>query len=124
MSGQIPVAICLVLVFSGMLCQSTNIKVIEANIIIEAGNFIKYEIMIIPILEGEVTPTWIKFEFINIDGTNATISSTMHFSDGHEWDSITTFDIASGSSTGGQGIQHGHQLGRGPHQSGLTQGSS
>jgi hypothetical protein len=49
-------AICLVLVFFGMLCQSTSIKVIEANSIIEAGSFVRYEVAITPILEGEVTP--------------------------------------------------------------------
>jgi hypothetical protein len=83
-----------------MLCQSTSIKVIEANSIIEAGSFVRYEVAITPILEGEVTPTGVNFEFITIDSTNATISSTIHFSDGGEWDSTTTFDIESGSSTG------------------------
>lgn len=100
MSRQILVAICLALVFLGMLCQSTNVKVIEANSIIEAGDFIKYEVTITPILEGEVTPTGVNFEFINIEGTNATISSTIHFSDGDEWGSTTTFDIVFGSSMG------------------------
>lgn len=93
-------AICLVLVFFGMLCQSTSIKVIEANSIIEAGSFVRYEVAITSILEGVVTPTGVNFEFIDIDGTNATISSTIYFSDGDEWDSTTTFDIESGSSTG------------------------
>lgn len=100
MSRQILVAICLVLVFFGMLCQSTSIKVIEANSIIEAGSFVRYEVAITSILEGVVTPTGVNFEFIDIDGTNATISSTIYFSDGDEWDSTTTFDIESGSSTG------------------------
>jgi hypothetical protein len=57
MSRQILVAICLVLVFFGMLCQSTSIKVIEASSIIEVGSFVRYEVAITPILEGEVTPT-------------------------------------------------------------------
>ena len=100
MSRQILVAICLVLVFFGMLCQSTSIKVIEASSIIEAGSFVRYEVAITSILEGVVTPTGVNFEFIDIDGTNATISSTIYFSDGDEWDSTTTFDIESGSSTG------------------------
>lgn len=100
MSRQILVAICLTLIFSGLLCQNTNVKVIEANSIIEAGDFIKYELTITPILEEVVTPTGVNFEFINIEGTNATISSKIHLSDGDEWDSTTTFDIASGSSTG------------------------
>jgi hypothetical protein len=100
MSKQILVTIYLALVFFGMLCQSTNVKVIEANSIIEAGDFIKYEVTITPIFEGVVTPTGVNFEFINIEGTNATISSTIHLSDGDEWDSTTTFDIVSGSSTG------------------------
>ena len=93
-------AICLVLVFFGMLCQSTSIKVIETSSIIEAGSFVRYEVAITSILEGVVTPTGVNFEFIDIDGTNATISSTIYFSDGDEWDSTTTFDIESGSSTG------------------------
>ena len=93
-------AICLVLVFFGMLCQSTSIMVIEASSIIEAGSFVRYEVAITSILEGVVTPTGVNFEFIDIDGTNATISSTIYFSDGDEWDSTTTFDIVSGSSTG------------------------
>jgi hypothetical protein len=83
-----------------MLCQSTSIKVIEASSIIEAGSFVRYEVAITSILEGVVTPTGVNFEFIDIDGTNATISSTIYFSDGDEWDSTTTFDIESGSSTG------------------------
>lgn len=93
-------AICLVLVFFGMLCQSTSIMVIEASSIIEAGSFVRYEVAITSILEGVVTPTGVNFEFIDIDGTNATISSTIYFSDGEQWDSTTTFDIESGSSTG------------------------
>jgi hypothetical protein len=51
-------------------------------------------------LKEKLPPTGFNFEFITIDGTNATISSTIHFSDGGEWDSTTTFDIVSGSSTG------------------------
>lgn len=74
--------------------------VIEASSIIEAGSFVRYEVAITSILEGVVTPTGVNFEFIDIDGTNATISSTIYFSDGEQWDSTTTFDIESGSSTG------------------------
>lgn len=100
MNRHIPAAICVALVCLGLLCQSTIVKVIEARVHIEAGHFIKYEVTITPILEGVVTPTWMKFEFTTIEGTNATIHSTIHLSDGQEWDATTTFDIVSGSSTG------------------------
>jgi len=94
------VEICVALAFIGMLCTSINLQVIEANENIQVGNFVKYDVTIAPKLEDEVTPTWIQFEFIHLEGTNATIGATMHLSDGTEWDSITNIDLLSGSGTG------------------------
>jgi hypothetical protein len=100
MNRHLPAAICVALVCLGLLWQGTTVEGVEAEAPIEAGHFIKYEITITPILEGVVTPTWMKFAFTTIEGTNATIQSTMHLSDGEEWDATTSFDMVSGSSTG------------------------
>jgi len=97
---HLPVVICVVLVCMGLLWQGTTVEGVEVGAPIEAGHFIRYEITITPILEGVVTPTWMKFAFTTIEGTNATIQSTMHLSDGEEWDATTSFDMVSGSSTG------------------------
>ncbi len=100
MKRQSTVAVWVVLVCVGLLCQWTTVQVVDAGAHIEVGHFIAYEITITPILEGVVTPTWMTFEVTTIAGTNATIQSTMYLSDGQELDATTSFDVVSGSSTG------------------------
>lgn len=93
-------AMCLALVFSGILCKSAKIQVIEASGTLEAGDWIKYQVTTNPVLKGEVTPTWIKFEFSSVEGTSATVQTTMHLSDGDEYGGKTTIDLLSGSNSG------------------------
>lgn len=83
-----------------MLSTSLGLQVIEANETIQIGNFVKYDVTITPTLEDEITPTWIRFEFIHLEGENATISAMMRLSDGTDWESVTNINMVSGSSTG------------------------
>lgn len=83
-----------------MLCISLSLQGIEANETIQVGNFVKYDVTITPTLEDEITPTWIRFEFVHLEGENATISATMHLSDGTDWEYVTYINMVSGSGTG------------------------
>jgi hypothetical protein len=100
MIRKITLVTCLALLFLGILCKSAKVQIVEASGILESGGWIKYEVKINPILEGEVTPTLFKIEFISIEGTNVTIQTTMYLSDGDEWNQITTIDIVSGPNAG------------------------
>ena len=91
---------CMALVLLGVSCIVASVQVIGASERLEAGKWMKYEVTIAPLLEGEVVPTWIMFELISLEGTNATVRVTFHLSDGDEWDGLTNIDIVSGSSTG------------------------
>jgi hypothetical protein len=92
--------ICFALAFVWVLCNVATIQVIGVWGSFETGNWVKYEVTIAPLLEGEVVPTWIMYEFLTLDGTNASVRVTIHLSDGDEWDGLTNIDIVSGSHTG------------------------
>ncbi len=100
MSRILALATSLMLVLIGMLCLHVQAQIGKASATIKAGDWVKYEVTITPILEGEDFPTWVKFEFISIEGTNATLKATMHLSSGHEQEYNGTIDILSGSETG------------------------
>ena len=100
MSRKLALTISLILVLLAMLGVDIKARSVEANGTIKAGDWIKYEVTITPTLHGEITPTWVKFEFLSIEGTNATVKATMRLSDGTEKIEMMTVDIVSGSDTG------------------------
>ena len=85
----------LILVFSGFFYINVN-----ASETLEAGDWINYEVIITPILEGEITPISLKLEFVSIEGTNITMQTTLILSDGEKWKDTTNINIASDSSSG------------------------
>ncbi|UCH37736.1 MAG: hypothetical protein JSV76_00720 [Candidatus Bathyarchaeota archaeon] len=94
------VSICSVLVLVWAVCVVVPIPMFGVWASLETGNWVKYDVTIEPLLEGEVVPTWILYEFISVEGTNATVRVTIHLSDGDEWDGLTSIDVVSGSHTG------------------------
>jgi hypothetical protein len=99
MNRKLALAISLTLVFLAMLGVEIEIQSVEAAETFEAGDWIKYEVTITPTLQGEITPTWVRFEFLSVEGTNATVEATMHLSDGTEKIETMTADTVSGSDT-------------------------
>lgn len=100
MNRKLALTISLTLVFLVMLSVEVKVQGVEAGETIEAGDWIKYEVTITPTLHGEITPTWVRFEFLSVEGTNATVQATMRLSDGTERIETMTVDIVSGSDTG------------------------
>jgi len=101
MTGKLVLAMSLTLVLLGMCARvEVEARSAEAGGTIKAGDWIKYEVTITPTLHGEITPTWVKFEFLSVEGTNASVQATMRLSDGTEKIEMMTIDIMSGSGTG------------------------
>lgn len=100
MSRKLALAISLTLVFLAVSGVETEVQSVEAAETFEAGDWIKYEVTITPTLHGEITPTWVRFEFLSVEGTNATVEATMHLSDETEKIETMTADTVSGSDTG------------------------
>lgn len=99
MSRKLALAISLALVFLAVSGVEIEVQSVEAAETFEAGDWIKYEVTITPTLQGEINPTWVRFEFLSVEGTNATVEATMHLSDGTEKIETMTADIVSGSDT-------------------------
>lgn len=100
MSRILALTTSLMLILIGIFSSPGQAQIGEASGTIEAGDWIKYDVTTTPIFEGEVFLTWMKFEFINIEGTNATLKATAHLSSGEEREYNGAIDIISGSDTG------------------------
>jgi hypothetical protein len=100
MSGRISLAKCLAFIVLGALCIHSQIQISEATGAIHAGDWIQYDVAITPILTGEITPTWIKLEFVSIDSAIASVRTMIHLSDGNDINEIGPINIESGSNTG------------------------
>ena len=101
MARKLVLAMSLAIVLLGMCARvEVEARSAEAGGAIKAGDWIKYEVTITPTLHGEITPTWVKFEFLSVEGTNASVQATMRLSDGTEKIEMMTIDIMSGSGTG------------------------
>jgi hypothetical protein len=101
MARKLVLAMSLAIVLLGMCARvEVEARSVEAGGTIKAGDWIKYEVTITPTLHGEITPTWVKFEFLSVEGTNASVQATMRLSDGTEKIEMMTIDIMSGSGTG------------------------
>jgi hypothetical protein len=92
MSRKLALAISLTLVFLAVSGVETEVQSVKAGETFEAGDWIKYEV--------KITPTWVRFEFLSVEGTNATVEATMRLSDGTEKIETMTVDTVSGSDTG------------------------
>lgn len=100
MSRIFALTMSLMLILVGIFGLQVQAQIGDASGTIEAGDWVKYEVTITPVLEGEIFLTWVKFEFMNIEGTNATLKATTHLSSGEEREYNGTIDIISGSDTG------------------------
>lgn len=68
-----------------------------AAIGVEEGDWIKYDYTVTGAPSGTPLPTWIKLEFLSIEGTTVTIRMTMRYSDGTEQNQTMSGDVATGS---------------------------
>jgi len=66
----------------------------EAQVGVKAGDWIKYDYAFTGAPPaGTSLPTWMKVDFLSVEGTNATIRLMMHMSDGTEQDQTMTVSI-------------------------------
>ena len=100
MNRKLASAISFTLLFLAMLGVEVEVQSVEAGGIFEAGDWIKYEVTITPTIQGEITPIWVRFEFLSVEETNATVEAKMLLSDGVEETETMTVDTVSGSGTG------------------------
>jgi parallel beta-helix repeat protein len=68
----------------------------EVQVGIKAGDWIKLDYEISGAPSGTPLPTWMKVEFLSVEGTNVTIRMTMHMSDGTEQNATAPVSIVSG----------------------------
>jgi hypothetical protein len=64
---------------------------------IKAGDWIKVEYTNTAWPSGAPYPEWLRFEFLSVEGTNATTRVTRHMSDGTEQSDTVPVDLATGS---------------------------
>lgn len=100
MRRKLALAMTLMIVLIGMLGVAFKVQKVEASGTIKAGDWIKYEGTTTGTLPGEIVPTWVKLEFLSVEGTNATVRTMIHLSDGTEKTDTTTVDLVSGADTG------------------------
>ena len=62
---------------------------------VKAGDWIKYIYIINGAPPGTPLPTWLKVEFLSVEGTNATVRVTMHMTDGTEQNQTLTINIVT-----------------------------
>jgi len=72
-----------------------------AAIGVEEGDWIKYDYTVTGAPSGTVLPTWMKVEFLSVEGTTATVRVTAHLSDGTEESDTMTINIVTSEGTSG-----------------------
>ena len=72
----------------------------HAQVGVKAGDWIKIDYTITGAPSGTLNQTWIKVEFLNVEGTNADIRVTTLMFDGTEQNQTMTVDVVAGSGTG------------------------
>jgi hypothetical protein len=81
---------------------TANFVGVEAGDVgIKAGDWIKFEYTITGLPAGQPYIEWLKLEFLSVEGTNATVSATMHGSDGTEQSDTVSVDVVSGGGVPG-----------------------
>lgn len=78
-----------------LLCLSQAYA--EAQVGVKVGDWIKYELVVSGTTPPSDMPQWVKAQCTSVTGTIATLSMTMHMSDGREQTETWTIDVASGS---------------------------
>ena len=73
----------------------------EIQVGVKTGDWIKLEYVISGWPAGEPYPEWLKLEFVNVEGTTATVRVTMHISDGTEESDIVPVYIGEGDEASG-----------------------
>ena len=78
----------------------------EIQVGVKAGDWIKVEYTISGWPAGQPYPEWVKLEFLNVEGTSATVLVTMHISDGtEESDTVPVYiDVGGGEAFGLSGF--------------------
>jgi len=71
----------------------------EVQVDVKAGDWIKYDFTITGAPSGTPLPTWMKVEFLSVEGTTATVRVTMHMSDGTDDIETIAVDVAAGGET-------------------------
>jgi hypothetical protein len=66
------------------------------NVGIKAGDWMRVEYTNTALPAGLPYPEWLKFEFLSVEGTNATTRVTMHKSDGTEQSDTVPVDLKTG----------------------------
>jgi len=69
----------------------------DTQVGVKTGDWIRYDYTISGAPSGTPLPQWFKVEFLNVEGTTATIRMIMHMTDGTEQNQTATMDIATGS---------------------------
>jgi hypothetical protein len=77
------------------------VSVEAGDVGIKAGDWIKFEYAITGLPAGQPYIKWSKLEFLSVEGTNATVRSTMHGSDGTEQSDTASVDVVSGGGVPG-----------------------
>lgn len=76
-----------------------DIHTVEADGVqvgIKSGDWIKHDYTITDWPPETPYPEWLKIEFLNVEGTNATVRVTMHMSDGTEQNDTVLVDVVAG----------------------------
>jgi parallel beta-helix repeat protein len=68
---------------------------------VKAGDWIKVNYTITGAPSGTPLPQWLTVEFLNVDGTTATVKVTMHMSDGTEQNATVPVDVVAGGEAFG-----------------------
>ena len=68
----------------------------ELQVGVKAGDWIRLDYEISGAPSGTPLPTWMKVEFLSVEGTTATVRITMHMSDGTEQNASAPVDIVTG----------------------------
>ncbi|MBN1677812.1 MAG: right-handed parallel beta-helix repeat-containing protein [Candidatus Thermoplasmatota archaeon] len=68
----------------------------EVEVGVKAGDWIKLDYEISDAPSGTTLPTWIKVEFLDVEGTSVEVRVTMHMSDGTEESVTESVDVVGG----------------------------
>ena len=66
---------------------------------VKTGDWIKYDCTVSGAPSGTSLPTWMKVEFLSVEGTNVTVRVTEHMSDGTEQNETMAVDVVAGGGT-------------------------
>jgi hypothetical protein len=81
---------------------TANFVGVEAGDVgIKTGDWIEFEYTITGLPAGQPYIKWSKLEFLSVEGTNATVRSTMHGSDGTKQSDTASVDVVSGGEVPG-----------------------